>query len=63
MHIPLSMGGIGIPIAATSNEAAFVSSIGSSWLLQPDIDPRAGFHEARLKLISNGAAVPTYVSF
>jgi len=33
-HLPLSMGGLGIPIAAWIAPAAFVSSIGSSWSLQ-----------------------------
>jgi hypothetical protein len=61
-HLPMSMGGLGIPIASLSNEASFVASVGSSWLLQPNNIPRSGFHEARLKLISNGAVIPSLCS-
>lgn len=40
VHLPLSMGGIGIPIARLSSNAAFVSSVGASWHLQPSLIPR-----------------------
>ncbi len=42
-HLPLSMGGLGIPIAAWIAPAAFVFSIGSSWSLQKVSTPRSGF--------------------
>jgi hypothetical protein len=34
------MGGLGIPIAIMSSETAFISSVGSSWRIQPNIIPR-----------------------
>ena len=46
MHLPLSLGDIGIPIVSISADAAFVSSIGSSWSLQPNVFPRSGFEDA-----------------
>jgi hypothetical protein len=58
MHIPLSMGGRGIPIAALSAESAFVASVGASWHLQPNVLPRFGFSTAKAKLISLGVSVP-----
>jgi hypothetical protein len=58
VHLPLSMGGLGIPIASISSEAAFVASVGASWGLQPNTEIRNGFNEARLKLINSGSAVP-----
>ena len=58
VHLPLSMGGLGIPIASVSSDAAFVASVGASWDLQPNLEPRSGFHESRLKLIGRGSSVP-----
>lgn len=58
VHLPLSMGGLGIPIASISSEAAFVASVGASWDLQPNTEIRGGFNEARLNLINNGTLVP-----
>ena len=58
VHLPLSMGGLGIPIASISSDAAFVASIGSSWNLQPNLEPRIGFNEARLRLVGNGSKIP-----
>jgi hypothetical protein len=57
-HLPLSMGGLGIPIASMSSDAAFVASVGGSWGLQPNLEARTGFNEARLRLIGNGSPVP-----
>ena len=34
VHLPLSLGEIGIPKASASKEAAFIASVGSSWYLQ-----------------------------
>jgi hypothetical protein len=58
MHLPLSLGGLGIPIASFSCNAAFVSSIGSSWDLQNVYSPRLGYAEAVLQLAINGSDVP-----
>lgn len=58
MHLPLSFGGLGIPIASKSKEAAFVASIGSSWHLHPGIIERTGYQEAVSFLKSKGAIVP-----
>ena len=58
MHLPLSMGGLGIPIAAISSDSSFVASVGASWALQPNINPRHGYAETKLRLISSGVAVP-----
>lgn len=57
-HLPLSMGGLGIPIAAWIAPAAFVSSIGSSWSLQKVSTPRSGFDYFRNYLSSLGVSVP-----
>jgi hypothetical protein len=58
MHLPLSLGGIGIPIVSISADAAFVSSIGASWSLQPNILPRSGFEDACRILENHGSPVP-----
>jgi hypothetical protein len=58
MHLPLSMGGLGIPIACLSSETAFLSSIGSSWNLRPNNLPRKGFIEIRNRLIADGFDIP-----
>jgi hypothetical protein len=58
MHVPLSMGGRGIPIATFSAELAFVASVGASWHLEPNVLPRLGFSAAKAKLISLGVYVP-----
>ncbi len=58
MHLPLSFGGLGIPIAGLSSEAAFVSSVGSSWHLQPGPVARKAFFPARLNLITSGSDIP-----
>jgi hypothetical protein len=57
-HLPLSMGGLGIPIAAWIAPAAFVSSIGSSWSLQNVSTPRSGFDFFKNYLTSLGVSVP-----
>jgi hypothetical protein len=51
MHIPLSIGGLGIAVASLSTESSFVSSVGATFNLQPYLSPRAGFIIARSKLI------------
>ena len=61
-HLPLSMGGLGIPIAAWIAPAAFVSSIGSSWSLQKVSTPRSGFDYFRNYLASLGVSVPVLTS-
>ena len=61
-HLPLSMGGLGIPIAAWIAPAAFVSSIGSSWSLQKVSTPRSGFDYFRNYLASLGVSVPVLPS-
>jgi hypothetical protein len=43
------MGGLGIPIASLSAESAFVSSVGATFNLQPNLIPRSGFTTARSK--------------
>jgi hypothetical protein len=43
IHLPLSLGGVGIPIASLSVDHAFCSSVGASWHLQPNFYPRHGF--------------------
>lgn len=58
IHLPLSLGGLGIAKATWSKEAAFVSSVGSSWLLQRVSSPRNGYNEAVLYLKSKGTHVP-----
>jgi Reverse transcriptase (RNA-dependent DNA polymerase) len=58
MHLPLSFGGLGIPIASITKEAAFVSSVGSSWKLQPVEKPRHGFNEAIGILQNQSSVVP-----
>ncbi len=40
IHLPLSMGGLGIAKASLVANAAFVSSVASSWMLQPNSSPR-----------------------
>jgi Reverse transcriptase (RNA-dependent DNA polymerase) len=57
-HLPLSMGGLGIPIASISSDAAFVASVGASWTLQPSSEVRHGFQDARLRLLGKNASVP-----
>ena len=57
-HLPLSFGGVGIPIAHLSAEAAFVSSVGSTWHMQPNLMVRRGFSTARNNLSSGGTVLP-----
>jgi hypothetical protein len=58
MHLPLSLGGLGIPIASISSNAAFVASVGSSWHLQQVLSPRIGFIESVVQLSNSGIPVP-----
>jgi hypothetical protein len=58
MHLPLSLGGLGIPIASISSNAAFVASVGSSWHLQQVPSPRIGFIESVVQLSNSGITVP-----
>jgi hypothetical protein len=58
MHLPLSMGGLGIPIASISADAAFVASIGSTWSLQQSILPRSGYTSSVLNLSLVGINIP-----
>jgi hypothetical protein len=62
MHLPLSLGGLGIPIASRSKDAAFVSSVGSSWPLQPNSVPRQGYNEATIYLRAQGVSVQHLLS-
>jgi hypothetical protein len=48
-------------IASLSNESAFVASVGASWAFQPNSNPRFGFNEARLNLLSKDVAVPALI--
>ncbi len=57
-HLPLSLGGLGIPVVAISSDAAFVSSVGSSWSLQPNLAPRPGYLQAVTRLLLSNANVP-----
>ena len=58
VHLPLSFGGLGIPIASLAAESAFVSSVGASWHLQPVNRPRNGFTINCEKLTNEGAILP-----
>ena len=58
VHLPLSMGGLGIPILAITADSAFVWSVGASWALQPNIHPRNGFHATCDMLSKHGVDVP-----
>lgn len=62
IHLPLSLGGLGIPIASATKEAAFVSSVGASWHLQPIETPRMGYTEAVFNLAAKGTEVPPLVT-
>jgi hypothetical protein len=59
IHLPLSMGGLGIAKASLVANAAFVSSVASSWMLQPNSSPRKGFQEACNIITSSGMTTPT----
>jgi Reverse transcriptase (RNA-dependent DNA polymerase) len=61
-HLPLSMGGLGVPSAFFNADAAFVASVGSSWFLQKSTTLRFGFNEAILRLTSKGAEVPVLIN-
>ena len=56
--LPLSLGGLGIPRAASIAPLAFVSSIGSTWQLVPFSSPRAGYSIAASVIRSQGVLVP-----
>ena len=58
-HLPLSFGGLGIPIVYLITDFSFVSSVGSSWNLQPNLQPRSGYLEASLRISDLGASVAT----
>jgi hypothetical protein len=58
IHLPLSLGGIGIPIAALSVDHAFLSSVGATWHLQPNLSPRHGFLDACNREAANGTIIP-----
>ncbi len=45
LHLPLSMGGMGIARLSYVANAAFVSSVGSSWLISNARAPRLGYFE------------------
>ena len=52
-HLPLSFGGLGIPRVSLIADFAFVSSIGSSWKLQPQFTPRLGYYECATRITQN----------
>lgn len=58
IHLPLSMGGLGIPKVGIGADAAFVASVGYSWGLQKSGLIRFGYRDAVLRLTSRGAEVP-----
>jgi hypothetical protein len=58
LHLPLSLGGIGIPIVSVVADSAFVSSVGASWSLQPNLHPREGFSTTCDMLSKFGVDVP-----
>ena len=45
-HLPLSLGGLGIPIPSKVANIAFVSSYASSWFLQSNLTPCAAYQSA-----------------
>jgi hypothetical protein len=57
MHLPLSLGGLGIHISSISSNAAFVASVGSTCHLQQVLLPRIGFNEA---VINSDIIVPAF---
>lgn len=57
-HLPLSFGGLGIPIVSLIADFSFVSSIGSSWNLQPNLTPRIGYFEATSRISATGFNAP-----
>jgi hypothetical protein len=61
MHLPLSLGGLGIAKASLSADAAFVSSMCTTWRLQQCEYPRAGYIESSQILYSSGIELPTLV--
>ena len=55
--LPLSMGGLGISRATDIADIAFVSSMGSSWAIQPQLGVRHGYEQARAFMESLGISV------
>ena len=53
------MGGLGIPKAEDISDMAFVSSVGSSWPLQPPRVVRNGYNLAVERISQLGITVPT----
>ena len=61
--LPLSMGGLGVPKAADIADLAFVSSVGASWPLQPQLEIRQGFNDIASALtLQFGIKVPALPS-
>jgi hypothetical protein len=58
MHLPLSFGGLGIPISSLSAESSFVASVGSTWSKQQAHTIRLGFFEASQTLIHKNILLP-----
>ena len=57
-HLPLSFGGLGIPRVSLVADFIFVSSIGSSWKLQPQSTPRLGYIECAGRITQNISSIP-----
>ena len=55
-HLPLSLGGLGISVAAKISRIAFISSVGSTLHLQPNKSPREAYH--RVKSLLQNIEIP-----
>ena len=57
-HLPLSFDGLGIPQVSKIADLAFVSSVGSSWMLQPQSNPRKEFIDAIARVADSAITIP-----